>query len=155
MTKRNARSGAVLGALAAVAGLIFAGCEGGPATPSDPPQTQAGLEWRLIRQGGGFTSPDGHTGQSLQDVAWGADKFVAVGTRGTVLHSPDGDRWTAAEPIAQLVRTLSVPSLRNGERFVAVGSGGRIVYSNDGDRLDESERHCHLERWLHSVAWGG
>ena len=36
MTKRNGRSGALVVALAAVSGLIFAGCEAGPTTPSTP-----------------------------------------------------------------------------------------------------------------------
>ena len=42
MTKLEGRRGAGLVALAALAGLIFAGCEGGPTPPPEPPRVWSG-----------------------------------------------------------------------------------------------------------------
>lgn len=121
-TKRNGRSGSVLAALAAVAGLIFAGCEGGPTTPSDPAQTQAGLDWRLLQEGGGFTSPHGLTGQSLSDVASDGERFVGVGGDGTIMLSADGNQWTAASDSGTSAFLYRVAW--GGGRFVALGNKG-------------------------------
>ena len=118
---------------------------------TEPDREAAGLEWKLVRQGGGFVSPAGTTGEPLIDVAWGAGRFVAVGHDGTILHSRDGDRWQEAS------RTATAESLRGvawGKgRFVAVGDEGTIVHSTDGDRWERASDSATSERLDH-VTWG-
>jgi hypothetical protein len=59
-------------------------------------------------------------------VAYGNGLFVAVGSRGAILTSPDGVNWTAqTSPTSD---DLSAVTYGNGT-FVAVGYSGTIVTS--------------------------
>ena len=54
---------------------------------------------KIVRSADGITWQEaGDTDISgyLEDVAYGADRFVAVGESGKIIRSPDGDRWTDA-----------------------------------------------------------
>ena len=55
-----------------------------------------GVAWRLVRGGGGLTSPQGTTGMDLQSVASNGELYVVVGDAGTIAHSSDGNRWVEA-----------------------------------------------------------
>lgn len=142
-------------ALTSVAGVIFAGCAEGPTTPPDP-AVATGLEWRLLQEGGGFTSPHGQAGQSLSDVASDGERFVGVGGDGTIMLSADGDQWTAASDSATSASLFRVTW--GGGRFVALGNRGtaqnRItaMYSSDGDRWTEAMPISTDS--LSDVAWG-
>jgi hypothetical protein len=70
-----------------------------------------------------YTPQNGYTYQNLP-----AATFVAVGTNGTVVTSPDGVTWTPQNPI----RTTSLNAVAYGHQFVAVGNGGNIFTSMDG-----------------------
>jgi hypothetical protein len=68
-------------------------------------------------------------GNSINSVAFGNGRFVAVGDFGTVLTSTDGLSWSVQDP-------LGGPGLRkvtygNG-LFVSVGDAGTILTSSDG-----------------------
>ena len=63
----------------------------------------------------------------LEDAAHGANRFVAVGDDGTIVHSADGIQWSKATTTATAVRLNGVAS--DGRRFVAVGDNGTIVSS--------------------------
>jgi hypothetical protein len=72
---------------------------------------------------------DSGTEVSLFGVAYGANRFVAVGDSGAVLTSPDGVHWTGqasgnANNLASVAFGLSV--------FVAVGDEGIILTSPNG-----------------------
>ena len=116
----------------------------------------AGVEWKLVRRGDGFTAPTGATAVSLEAVAWGRDRFVAVGDQGVIVHSTDGDRWEQATGAVDLGlgthRALGDVAWGAG-RFVAVGFE-TIVHSSDGDRWEEASGS---DTWgsLESVAWNG
>ena len=58
----------------------------------------------------------------LQAVAWNGERYAAVGQRGLIMHSDDGDRWELAEDSGTEESLNDVAW--NGERFVAVGWGG-------------------------------
>ena len=115
-----------------------------------PGDGTAGSVWRLVRVGGGLTSPSGRTGMGLQGVAANEELFVAVGWDGTIAHSRDGNRWVEAS-FSATDRWLSDVAWGGG-RFVAVG-GGRAVYSSDGDRWQASSSYGMGN--LRVVTWGG
>ena len=133
----------VLGGLV-IAGMFLAGCSGagtpmtkdGTEEPDPAPAEPAGTSWTQVRTGGGFPDHNGNTGQDLWGVAFGDGRFVAVGPRGTIVHSADGRSWQAA---ASTVTDRDLAGVAYGAgRFVAVswsdGNDGRgvIVHSPDG-----------------------
>ena len=63
---------------------------------AEPPPDDAGVVWRLVRGGGGFSSPGGTTGMGLKSVASSGELFVAVGEQGTIVRSSDGNHWSEA-----------------------------------------------------------
>lgn len=157
-----------LAALVVLAGVMYSGCQAGPGsteqptTPEDPAIVpRAGIEWRLVRQGGGFTAPDGQSGQSLQSIAGNGTRFVAVGDNGTIAHSSDGERWTAVGDGATSAGLYGLTW--NGTRFVAVGEWGTIVYSSDGvhwtsasnNPTEELIGDTNYVRGLYSTTWNG
>ncbi|MBM3883461.1 MAG: hypothetical protein FJ387_27775, partial [Verrucomicrobia bacterium] len=84
------------------------------------PVMAAGFEWKQINAG---------TDAWLWNVAHGADRFVAVGDRGTVLTSVDGEVWTApSTPTANRLWGLTY----GNSRFVATGAEGTLLTSLDG-----------------------
>ena len=90
---------------------------------NDPPSS------KIVRSADGATweqASDTDFDGYLEDVAYGANRFVAVGGAGQIIHSPDGSHWTAAasSTAAQLNGVAS-----NGTHFVAVGNNGTILTS--------------------------
>lgn len=81
---------------------------------------------------------------TLRDVTWGGDSFVAVGSGGIILTSPDGSAWTAR--LSGSSERLRGVTYANG-MFVAVGRD--ILTSPDG--ITWTHRG---ERRLDAVAWG-
>ena len=128
------------------------------------PQSEPGTTWRTVRL-------DRDDSLSLEDVAWGGSRFVAVGkgfgrndhgqfrNYRAILHSPDGISWTVAERYFSDRDELDAVAW-NGTRFVAVGGCwathecGTIVHSSDGTTWMEvpggARRHP-----LFDVVWDG
>ena len=78
----------------------------------------------------GFTETDmtALTSESLRDICFNGEQFVAVGFQGTILTSPDGKTWSAANSGVD----VSLFGVAYGEgRFVAVGNSGVILASSD------------------------
>ena len=144
-----------MGVIAVVAMVMLAGCGRGAGTmniepePTQPEPTQPTnpepmqFEWRLVTE---------RTGGVLNDVVWGAGRFVAVGEGGEIVHSTDGDTWTQASGSA-IARDLHGITWADGH-FVAVGDGGGIVHSTDGDTWTEAS-HSATTRDLYGITWGG
>ena len=86
------------------------------------------------------------------DVAFGVDRFVAVGDFGTIMHSIDGRTWRQASDGATLGHLLGVTF--GAGRFVAVGDRGVVVYSTDGDHW-ETASNSAIANALWGVAFGG
>lgn len=70
------------------------------------------------------------TSITLNGVAYGNSTFVAVGTAGTVLRSPDGINWTSATSGTNNLMGVTY-GLEAGV-FVAVGVSGTVLTSPDG-----------------------
>ena len=85
----------------------------------------AGVVWTAVKN-----SPFG--GSKVNAIAWGKDKFVAVGDKGKIAYSPNGVNWTAVtkNPFGAAT-AVSAIAWGNG-KFVA---GGR--YDNDMNKA------CH------------
>ena len=152
---RNAR----LTALALmVCALSMVGCNLGPGTKMKKPQDttpdpSAGIEWRLVRTGGGLPSPVGTAAEDLRGVAWGAGRFVAVGNRGTIGYSADGVTWTEARATASDERLVDVAW--GGGRFVAISSEGMVVNSADGASWKSAAQRAITDGWLSAITYDG
>lgn len=66
---------------------------------------------------------------ALWDIVEGTSGMVAVGTNGTIVHSPHGDTWTmqTSPTSAWLVAVTFAEG-----RYIAVGETGTIITSRDG-----------------------
>ncbi|MBI5772005.1 MAG: immunoglobulin domain-containing protein [Verrucomicrobia bacterium] len=90
-----------------------------------------------VGTGGSYSSTDGTTWASrasgtsnqLNDVAFGAGKFVAVGTSGVVLTSADGSIWAIGT--SGTTNQLRGVTFVN-DRFIAAGDAGTLLASTDG-----------------------
>jgi len=72
---------------------------------------------------------DGSQKGYLRAVTWANDKFVAVGEKGKVLTSSDGETWTYRN-VAFSNDIWDVTWGNN--QYIAVGSGGNVLTSPDG-----------------------
>ncbi len=70
-------------------------------------------------------------GKQLFDVAYGAGKYIAVGSASIIRTSTDGVEWTTQPTNLSEYGALSSIIYVNGS-FIAVGTGGIIVTSVDG-----------------------
>jgi len=67
----------------------------------------------------------------INAIAFGNDKFVAVGDEGKMGYSSDGANWTAVSD--SKFGTYDIESIvYGGGKFVAVGESGKMSYSSDG-----------------------
>lgn len=76
-----------------------------------------------------WTNQSSGVAQTLHDVAYGNNTFVAVGTSGTIITSPDGAAWTTrssgtANHLWDVVYANSI--------FMVVGENGTVLTSTDG-----------------------
>jgi len=104
-----------------------------------------GIKWSIADTGTIFeyySSLEGTRYASVNGIAWGKDKFVAVGSNSIVATSPDGITWTAIPETNAFTYTnqsgtdnikLSIGSIAYGkDKFVAGCTNGHIAYSSDG-----------------------
>ena len=67
----------------------------------------------------------------ISGVAYGGNRFVAVGMYGKMAYSTDGVRWTAVSNSRFGESDIAAIAYGNN-RFVAVGADGKMTYSADG-----------------------
>jgi photosystem II stability/assembly factor-like uncharacterized protein len=97
-----------------VSGVLASGCGGDKASPySPPPVVPASVD----------------EARAISAVIEGAGRLVAVGDRGLVMTSSDGNIWT--EQSSKTVQDLTGIAF-SGESYVGVGKSGTIVASRDG-----------------------
>ena len=95
----------------------------GPATASGTPAQSGGpTNWRAVANS---------RIDSINDVAYGGGRFVAVGADGKMAYSADGATWTAVVRSPFGTTRVSAIAYGNG-RFVAGGWDNTIAYSTDG-----------------------
>jgi len=106
-------------------------------TQSDSPECG---DWEWVNNGA--------TNQHLFGVTWGAGQFVAVGTGGAIVTSPDGVTWSTQSSGSQefLVRVAY-----GSGRFVVVGHNGTVLTSNNG--VSWSPSSVATSENLVDVAW--
>ena len=89
-------------------------------------------------------------GNRLGGVAFGHGTFVAVGSAGTVLTSPDGVSWTPR--LSNTSADLESVAW-TGALFAAVGSGGASLTSPDG--ISWTGHGVGVSSPLHRISWAG
>ena len=96
-----------------------------------------------------WTARDSGSLSSLQSVAYGKDRFVAVGNEGIILSSPDGLRWNIEKSTTD--ERLRGVAYGNGS-FVAVGYLGTVLTSSNGRAW--RQRNSGTEVRLQAIAYG-
>lgn len=94
------------------------------------------------------------SGHSLSDVEWIGNQYIAVGTRGRILTSPDGSNWTMRDSGS----TGDLASIAgSGNRLVAVGSKGTVLISTDatGTSWKSIATTVPTTTGFYSVLWNG
>ncbi|HXR64578.1 MAG TPA: protein kinase [Ktedonobacteraceae bacterium] len=88
------------------------------------------------------------TSQKLISVTWADTRFVAVGSQGTVLTSPDGHIWTPQNSgTKQDLWSISW----SGNLLTAVGTGGTVITSPNGTLW--TVQHSGTTQDLWNVIW--
>jgi hypothetical protein len=72
----------------------------------------------------------------LSAVTFSGSQFIALGTDGSILTSPDGHTWTASTPVpsgsaGRRMNSIAFGIVSGATKYVAVGSGGNIFTSTD------------------------
>src|SRR5207249_5685732 len=73
----------------------------------------------------------------LSAVTFSGSVFIALGTDGSILTSPDGNTWTAATsipsggPAGPRMNSIAFGTVSSATIYVAVGDGGNIFTSPD------------------------
>ncbi|WP_407352732.1 pre-peptidase C-terminal domain-containing protein [Luteimonas sp. R10] len=75
-------------------------------------------------------------GNALRAIAYGHDRYVAVGDAGTLVIADDGDTWRRLAPATRA--SLRAVAFGDGV-FVAVGDNGAMVRSDDGEHWEAVE----------------
>jgi hypothetical protein len=114
--------------------------------------------WSEITAGTGAGRTQFSTTSYINGVAYGAGKFVAVGSGGQMAFSTDGQAWAA---IPNSALTGSINGIAYGgtsgkEKFIAVGSDG-LAYSTDGLTWTKITTSFYLSSItpLGTITWGG
>ena len=105
------------------AGTIFAGDLNYTSTIPNPPGVTAWTPATSVPIG--FQS-------NLSAVTFSGSVFVALGTDGSILTSPDGNTWTAATSVPSGgMNSIAFGIVSGALVYVAVGNGGNIFTSTD------------------------
>lgn len=106
--------------------ISLVGCGAGENVPKIPGVVAGTI---LTYNGSSWASPASGTTNQLNNVTFGNDLFVAVGSSGTIQTSPDGTAWTSQNSGTSL--DLYGVTYGNGQ-FVAVGNLGIVLNSTNG-----------------------
>src|SRR5208282_3436531 len=106
--------------------MSLAGCGEGETVPKISGVAAGTI---LTYNGSSWASPASGTTNQLNNVTFGNGLFVAVGSSGTILTSPDGSTWTSQNSGTPL--DLYCVTFGNGQ-FVAVGDLGIVLNSTNG-----------------------
>jgi len=89
---------------------------------------------------------------TINAVAYGDGKFVAVGDGGKIAYSTDGENWTAAE---NTTFTAAINCVAwGGGKFLAAGANGRMAFSPDGITWTAVNNSTFGSNEIIGVSWG-
>ena len=89
----------------------------------------------------------------LRGIAYGNNRFIAVGDKGQMAHSNDGIYWTPVRSDA-FGTAIDITSIAYGnKRFVAGGAHGRIAYSSDGITWTVAEDSAFGANKINAIAY--
>jgi hypothetical protein len=142
----------------AVVGL--AGCDDGGDDDTKPSGGVVDVSWTAVENSG---FGDEYT-DIIYDIAWGGNKFVAVGTSGTVAYSGDGISWPAVNTStfdeSFTIYGIAYGGASEAEKFVAVSydaddGKGKIATSTDGEEWDSvTDTDLFTNFSINSIAYG-
>lgn len=113
--------------------------------------TDNGTQWKSANP---FSYRDGIGRVSLFDVAWGANKFVAVGNHGVYVSS-DGVSWKQAKVTFKDKYGDLSQILWTGKFFVASDQVYGVYTSKDGLAWTKVSSVSQSDYWLNSMVWDG
>jgi hypothetical protein len=90
---------------------------------------------------------------TIFDIAWGNNKFVAVGGSGRMGYSTGGETWTAVSDSAFGTTVIDAIAWGNN-RFVAVGLSGKMAYSADGETWTAVSDSTFGGEYIRGIVWG-
>ena len=135
MTNTDGRGRTVLVMLVALAGLIYGGCQVGPASPSEPEQTDSAPTFTATDSAPTFTATVHDRTYLLNSVACILELPAATGGNGTLVYSltPTVPDWN----FDKIKRTLTVPTTTPGlwEMIYRVEDTDENTSSSDADVL--------------------
>jgi hypothetical protein len=89
----------------------------------------------------------------INAIAYGGDKFVAVGDNGEIATSSNGTEWTDVDTSSFFSGTPDINAIAyGGDKFVAVGETG-IAYSSDGTTWTPVAGFSFTD--INAIAYGG
>jgi hypothetical protein len=136
--------------------MFFSNSQNGSSTANGSPATTVtkqpapnvpGTTWHIE------TNPaaaQNGTPSTLFGIAWSGKRFVAVGTNGTILTSPDGVSWTAQKSGSS---NDFYGIAWSGSRFVIVGTNGVVLTSPDG--IYWTPQTSNTQKFIQNVTWVG
>jgi hypothetical protein len=115
----------------------------------------SGVSWTAVDD-----SKFGSSNNSIYGIAWGGNKFVAVGNRGKIAYSTDGTDWTGGNISTFGSSTISGIAWGGGsgqEKFVAGSYGGKMATSTNGTSWTEASNSPFGNSGIsiNSIAWVG
>ncbi|MDR1802710.1 MAG: fibronectin type III domain-containing protein [Treponema sp.] len=113
-----------------------------------------GVTWTAVTNNPFATVARNYGSYTINAIAWGGNRFVAVGAGGAMAYSADGVTWTRVSN-SRFGNEAIVDIAYGGNRFVAVGSGGRMAYSNDGASWTAVSNSRFDTTEIHAIAYGG
>jgi hypothetical protein len=112
-------------------------------------RTVNNVDWSPVKSG---------TQQNLNDVTYGSNRYVAIGSGATILISADGLNWSQVMISHSLIGTAILNRIVwNGTKFVVTGMGA-IYTSNDGLRWTEIIPNPSMkiaDNRFHNIVWTG
>ncbi|WP_353513883.1 hypothetical protein [Thermus sp. LT1-2-5] len=138
-------------------------------TPGDSPRAvyRLGDRFFLLLQGHGTStrvafSPDGVqwtlSGSTIpatvNALARGGNRYVAVGDNGALFCSNDGETWLPAQAPGATPDWDLTAAVYTGSRFVAVGLGGLVLASEDGCSWQVKREYSPIDGNFYALAYG-
>jgi hypothetical protein len=93
---------------------------------------------------------------TIYGIAYGNNKFVAVGDLGKMAYSSNGEDWAAVGDSKFNSSDHIYGIAYGGGKFVAVGYPGKMAYSSNGeDWMAVGDSTFNSSDWINGIAYGG